>query len=187
MHSRAVPLLSSSDAARLSFLSRSYPDSSSVLSCRHPLEARVPSPAHRRSVNGALGRARSTARGLPLEAARCGLRAEATRAAPRREPLSSNRPGMDAVRSSCNRTAPSSRCIPSRSRWPRSQRSSSQPQVCVVVLQVGPAGLPAQSAFVRHPTQSPVVVLHTAGGPSLAQSALVVHLGWHWPAHTSLA
>jgi hypothetical protein len=59
--------------------------------------------------------------------------------------------------------------------------------VCVVVLQVAPAGLPAQSAFVRHPTQSPVVVLHTSTGPSLAQSALVVHLGWHWPAQNSLA
>ncbi len=47
-------------------------------------------------------------------------------------------------------------------------------------MQVGPAGLPAQSALVTHSTttQSPVVALHTTG-VSLAQSALVVHLGWH--------
>jgi hypothetical protein len=50
--------------------------------------------------------------------------------------------------------------------------------VFVVVLQVGPRRLAAQSAFVRHPTmaQSPVVVLYTAGTPKPAQSALVVHL-----------
>jgi hypothetical protein len=56
---------------------------------------------------------------------------------------------------------------------PRSRRSSSQPQVFVVVLQVGPRRLVAQSALVRHSTQNPVVVLHT---PSW-QFPLVVHLG----------
>src|SRR5262249_51760367 len=61
---------------------------------------------------------------------------------------------------------------------PRSRHSSSQPQVFVVVLQFGPRRLAAEAAFVRHPTpaQSPVVVLHTAGTPKPAQSALVVHL-----------
>jgi hypothetical protein len=124
--------------------------------------------------------------GMSAHLARARRKFPATGDSPRRTRARRTMPR--SRRPSSSRRCSSSCCtmLPGRS-W-RSRRSSSQPQVCVVVLQVGPAGLPAQSAFVTHSTttQSPVVVLHTTG-ESLTQSALVVHLGWHWPEQTSLA
>jgi hypothetical protein len=53
-------------------------------------------------------------------------------------------------------------------------------QTSVVVSQKGPAAGPVQSLLSTHSTHSDVCVLHTgAGALPCAQSALVVHLGWH--------
>jgi len=59
--------------------------------------------------------------------------------------------------------------------------AAAHPHVCADVSQVRPRGLAAQSAFVAHPTQKPVVVSHAGPAGLPVQSALLAQALLHWP------